>query len=96
MTLHELQSTKREQLLQLAARHGASNVRIFGSVARGDNTSESDVDVLVDIEPRRSLLDQVALKLDFEELLGCPVDVVEARALHPYLVERVLQEAVPL
>ena len=96
MSLDELRRTKREELLRLAARYGASNVRIFGSVARGTNTPQSDLDVLVDFEKHRSLLDQVGLKLDLEELLGCKVDVVEAIALKPHVAKRVLREAVPL
>ncbi len=68
---------KRKEILSTATRHGAFNVRIFGSVARGDSSDASDVDFLVELEPGRSLLDQVALWQDLEELLGCKVDLVE-------------------
>jgi predicted nucleotidyltransferase len=96
MSVHESLQAKREEILRAAARHGASNVRIFGSVARGEAGSESDVDVLVDLEPGRSLLDHAALLLELEELLGCPVDVVTERGLRARFRERVLREAVPL
>lgn len=96
MSVHESLQAKREEILRAAARHGASNVRIFGSVARGEAGPESDVDVLVDLEPGRSLLDHAALLLELEELLGCPVDVVTERGLRARFRERVLREAVPL
>jgi predicted nucleotidyltransferase len=96
MSVHESLQAKREEILRAAARHGASNVRIFGSVARGEAGSESDVDILVDLEPGRSLLDHAALLLELEELLGCPVDVVTERGLRSRFRERVLREAVPL
>ena len=76
-----LLQAKREDILLLAARHGASNVRIFGSVARGDATSESDVDVLVDLQPGRSLFDLGAFLEDLKVLLGRPVDVVTEKGL---------------
>jgi predicted nucleotidyltransferase len=87
---------KRAEILRIATKHGASNVRIFGSVARGEARFDSDVDVLVDLEPGRSLLDHVALQLELEELLGCRVDVVTERGLKPGIRERVLQDAVAL
>jgi uncharacterized protein len=96
MSLRESLQAKREEILSAAARHGASNVRIFGSVARGEAGPESDVDVLVDLEPGRSLLDHAALLLELEELLGCQVDVVTERGLRSRFRERVLREAVPL
>ena len=71
-------------------------MRIFGSVARGDAGPESDVDILVELEPGRGLLDHAALMLDLSDLLGCKVDVVSDRALHWYIRDRVLAEAVPL
>ena len=79
-----------------AAEHGARNIRVFGSVARGEANADSDVDFLVELEPGRSLLDQGALIQDLEELLGCRVDVIEPRALHWYIKDRVLAEAIPL
>jgi len=92
----EFLKNKREEILQLAARYGARNVRIFGSVARGEARPDSDVDVLVDLEPGRSLLDLGGLLMDLQDLLGCRVDVVTERGLRPRIRERVLREAVPL
>lgn len=85
---------KRADILRIARLHGAGRVRVFGSAARGEATPQSDLDLLVEFEPNRSLLDQVALIQDLESLLGCKVDVVEPDALHWYIRERVLQEAV--
>ncbi len=96
MTVQELLSEKREAILELAARHGARNVRVFGSAARGEADSASDVDFLVDMEPGRSLLDMGGLLMGLRELLGCEVDVVSDRGLKPRIRERVLREAVPL
>jgi hypothetical protein len=96
MVTPQLLKTKREDILQVAAQHGASNLRIFGSVARGEPGQESDLDLLVDLEPGRSLLDHVALIQDLEDLLGCKVDVVESQALHWYIRDSVLREAVAL
>ena len=91
----ELQA-KRADILRLADRHGATDVRVFGSVARGEAGSESDVDLLVKMTPERSLLDHVALWQDLEDLLGRKVDVVSEKALHRLIRQQVLQEAVPL
>jgi hypothetical protein len=87
---------QRDAILRIAARYGARNVRVFGSAAREEATDDSDVDILVDLEPNRSLLDQVGLKQELEELLGCTVDVVVEGGISPYLEERILSEAVPL
>jgi len=87
---------KRGEILRIAAKRGARNVRIFGSAARGEADERSDVDVLVDMEPGRSLLDLAGVLVDLEELLGCKVDVVTERGLRERIRERVLQEAVPL
>jgi predicted nucleotidyltransferase len=94
--INDLLGSKREEILQIAARHGAHNVRVFGSVARGEATPESDLDFLVELEPGRSLLDHVALLQDLESLLGRKVDLVEPEALHWYIRDRILQEAIPL
>ena len=80
MRLEDLVKEKREEILDIAARHGASNVRVFGSVARGEAGPESDVDFLVELERGRSLLDRAALILDLETLLGRRVDVATERA----------------
>jgi predicted nucleotidyltransferase len=82
--------------LCLAAKYGIRRVRVFGSVARGDTRADSDLDVLVDFEPGRSLLDQVGFRQDLEELLGHRVDVVSEGGISPYLEAEVLREAVPL
>ena len=86
----------RKKILELAARRGASNIRIFGSAARGEALPASDLDLLVSFEAGRTLLDLIGLKHDLEELIDRPVDVVTDRALSPYLRDRVLAEAVPL
>lgn len=96
MDADEVVKSKREEILKLAAKHGAWNLRIFGSAARGEAGAKSDVDFLVEMEPGRSLLDHVALWQDLEELLGCRVDLVSEKALHWYIRDRVLAEAVPL
>jgi predicted nucleotidyltransferase len=94
--MREVLKAKREEILRIAARHGARNVRLFGSVARGEADAKSDVDVLVDMEPGRSLLDMGGLLMDLQDLLGCRVDVVTERGLRERIRERVLQEAIPL
>jgi uncharacterized protein len=96
MELGQLLQQNRDEILCIAARHGASNVRVFGSVARGDATANSDVDVLVDLEPNRSLFDLGAFLEDLKSLLGCRVDVVTEKGLRARIRERVLQEAVQL
>jgi predicted nucleotidyltransferase len=96
MDLGNLVKQKREEILKIAARHGASNVRIFGSVARGEADDRSDIDILVTFEAGVSLLDHAALMLDLESLLGCKVDVVSEKGLRPRMKETVLQDAQPL
>ena len=87
---------RREEILRVAAQHGASNVRVFGSVVRGESAEGSDVDVLVELDDDRSLLDHIALKQDLEDLLGGEVDVVTEGGLHRLLLDRILAEAVLL
>jgi len=87
---------QRDAILEICARHGARNVRLFGSVARGEADEQSDVDVLVDMDPDRSLLDHAALMLDLQDLLGCRVDVATEKALKPRIRDRVMKEAVPV
>jgi uncharacterized protein len=96
MNFSELLKDKREAILQIAAKHGARNVRVFGSVARGEADEQSDIDFLVDMEPGRSLLDLGGLLMDLQDLLGRNVDVVTERGLKPRIRERVLHEAVAL
>jgi uncharacterized protein len=86
----------RREILDLAARHGARNIRVFGSVARGDDGPDSDVDLLVDVEPGRTLLNVIAFEQDLQELLGRRVDVLTEGGLSPYLRERILGEAASL
>lgn len=83
---------RREEILAVAARHGASNVRIYGSVARGETRPTSDIDVIVDMEAGRSLLDLAALHVELEDLLGFPVEI--GTDVRPRLRERVQAEAV--
>lgn len=96
MRLKELLTEKRDEILSLATKYGAFNVRIFGSVARGDETADSDVDFLVELEPGRNLLDRIALMQDLEDLLGRKVDVATVKGLREYFRDRILNEAVPL
>jgi uncharacterized protein len=95
MAVESLRPYRRE-ILELAARHGARNVRVFGSIARGDRHEESDVDLLVDIDPGRSLLDVIALEQDLQQLLGRRVEVLTEGGLSPYLQQRILAEAASL
>jgi predicted nucleotidyltransferase len=96
MTLQELRTTRRDEILRAAARRGARNVRVFGSVARGENDAASDIDFLVDLEPGRSLFDLSGLLIDLEAMLQTEVDVVTERGLRARIRERVLREAVSL
>lgn len=96
MGIEDLLRERREEILRIAARHGAFNVRIFGSVARGESGADSDVDFLIELERGRSLLDRAALVLDLEKLLGRRVDVANERGLKPRIREQILREAVPL
>jgi len=96
MTINRLIEQKREEIRRIAARHGAMNVRVFGSVARGEARQDSDLDLLVDTGPETSSWFPAGLVLDLEEILGCKVEVVTEKGLNPYLKERVLQEALPL
>ena len=92
----ELLTRNREKIIELAARFGARSVRVFGSHARGDAVSGSDVDLLVDLEDGRTLFDHVGLWQELEELLGCRVDVVVTGGISPYLKDRIVGEAKPL
>jgi hypothetical protein len=87
---------RRNDILAIAAKRGARNVRVFGSVARGDERPDSDVDFLVDLEPGRSLFDLGGLHADLESLLGRPVDLVTAAGLRPRVRGDVLRTATPL
>jgi predicted nucleotidyltransferase len=96
VTLEILQSEMRSAILDLARIHGATNVRIFGSVARREDGPGSDIDFLVDLEPGRNIFDLGALLVDLRDLLHSPVDLVESSCLHPVIRDRVLAEAKPL
>ncbi len=96
MTLEELRSKYRERVLDLARKRGAHNVRVFGSMARGEQRPGSDVDFLVDFEPGRSMLDLTGLWIDLEGALGCKVDVVSSRGLRPRLATEVMRDAIRL
>ena len=96
MTLDARLRVKRDEILRICTKYGARNVRVFGSVARGDADEQSDVDFLVELEPGRTLFDLGGLQYDLEQLLECRVDVVTERGLKPRIRERVLQETVPL
>ena len=93
MGIREIIEDKREAILALAAKHGASNVRVFGSVAKGQADETSDVDFLVDMEPNRSLFDIGGLLMDLQDLLGRKVDVVTEAGLHWYIRDKVIQQA---
>lgn len=87
---------RRSEIESLARAHGASRVRVFGSVARGDATEVSDLDLLVDLDEGRSLFDLGALLMDLRDLLGCEVDIATARGLRPRVAARVLADAIEL
>ena len=86
----------REEIIAVAKDHGAHNIRIFGSFVRGEQKKESDLDLLADIDPDKSLIDQAALIRELEELLHIKVDLVEPDCLHWFIKENIMQEAIPL
>lgn len=95
MTLNDLRK-KREHIQKIAQRHGAGNIRVFGSISRGEEGPDSDIDFLVDFEADRSLFDLIGLKLELEELLGYKVDLVTEGGIHRLISSRIMKEAVPL
>lgn len=95
ITLERLRE-HREEILRLAEQHGVRDIRVFGSVVRGEAGPDSDVDLLVNMELKRSALDHVAFMQDVGDLLGCRVDVVSEAALHWFIRDRVLAEAASL
>ena len=95
LSIQDVVAERRRAILQIAAKHGVRSVRVFGSAGRGEATAQ-DLDLLIDLEPGRSLLDEVAFWQDVEELLGCDVDIVTERGVSPYLRSRILAEARPL
>lgn len=96
MDIYELVQAKREEILHIASRHGVHKIRLFGSVARGEAGANSDIDFLIEAGPERTPWFPGGLIADLEDLLGCRVDIVTEKALHWYIRDRVLQEAVPL
>ncbi len=97
MKLQKLLQIKRDDIINIATKHGAYNVRIFGSVARGEETSTSDIDFLVDYDLEKiSPWFPGGLLADLEDLLGCKVDIVTEKGLHRLIRERILQEAIEL
>ncbi len=95
MKLEELKAY-REDILAMAAQYHAPNIRVFGSVVRGEATDESDVDFLIDVPPEQTLFDLIRLTRSLSELLGCQVDVAQSTVLHPRIRDEVLQNAIPL
>ena len=95
MQLEEL-NHKRNEILRLARKYGASHVRVFGSVVNGSSDKDSDIDILVNLDKERSLLDLGGLLMDLQELLRCKVDIVTEKGLRPRIRKQVLQEARPL
>ena len=96
MTRSRLLYEKRDEILRIAKRYGASNIRVFGSTARGEATTDSDIDFLVDLEPDRSLFDLGGLLYELQELLQMDVDVVTEKGLHWYIRDQVVNEAVEI
>lgn len=96
MAIAAILKDKREDILRITSTHGARNVRVFGSLARGDSAPDSDLDILITLDPDRSLLDIIAVKQDLEDLLQVKVDVVTEAAISPYIREQVLKDAISL
>ncbi len=96
MEINELLGDKREDILRIARRHDALNIRIFGSVVRGEARADSDVGFWVDMGPNRTPFFPGGLLADLEDLLGCKVDIVTEDTLHWYIRDRVLKELVPV
>lgn len=96
MGIAEIIQDKKKQILALGAKHGASNVRVFGSVANGTADQNSDIDFLVDLEQDRSLFDLGGLLMDLQQLFDRNVDVVTENGLHWYIKDRILSEAKPI
>jgi hypothetical protein len=96
VTTTDMLRTRRNGILQLAAQHGAHNVRVFGSVARGEAGPTSDVDLVVEIDHGRSLLDLIEFSQELETFLQRKVDILTDQGLSPYIEERIHAEAVPL
>jgi hypothetical protein len=96
MTRFDSLRAQRDRIMELAGKHGVVNIRVFGSVAKGTDVDASDLDLLVDLEPERNLLDLGGLLVDLEELLQCKVDIVTEAGLHWMIRETIVREAVQL
>jgi len=96
VNLAGLLKEKREEILQIAVKHGARNVRVFGSIVRGMADEKSDIDLLIELDMGRSLLDHAALVIELEDLLGYKVDIAVEKGLRERVRDQVLSEAVPL
>ena len=96
MGFNSLINEKREEIIRIAKAHGATSIRIFGSYSRGEERPGSDIDLIVELEPGRSLLDVIAMKQEIEDIVHKKVDVVTEAALSPYIRDDILQEAVAL
>jgi len=96
MNAEQIIKQKRDDILKIASRYGAKKIRVFGSVVRGEDRPDSDVDFLVDLEEGRSLMDLGGLLMDLQKLLGRNVDVVTEKGLHWYIKDRILHEARPI
>lgn len=96
MTCIDLVKEKRHQIIQIAERYGARNVRVFGSVARGQADERSDIDFLVELQPGRTLFDLGGLQMDLETTMGRPVDVVTEKGIKARIRSAVLAEAIPV
>lgn len=96
VTLEELRRDKKADILRIAERHGCGNIRVFRSVASGESRPNRDVDFLVDLDSGRTIFDLARLLGDLRDLLGVEIDVLESRSIHPYIRDRVLDQAVVL
>jgi len=96
MAIKEFLKTKRTEILRIAEKYGGRNVRVFGSVARGEEGKHSDIDLLVELESGRSLMDHAAMLMELQETLGYHVDVISDRGIKPRIRNIVLREAIPL
>ncbi|TWI66058.1 hypothetical protein LZ24_02908 [Desulfobotulus alkaliphilus] len=96
MDTSHLLKNKREEILRISRQHGAKNIRVFGSVARNQDGPDSDIDILVDLDQGRSLMDLGGMSIELETLLGQKVDIVTEKGLHWYLKEKIIREARPL
>lgn len=96
MSTFNVLQEKKGEILALAAKHGASNVRLFGSVTRGEDHEDGDVDFLVDMQESRSLFDLIGLQQDIEKAIGRKVDILTPNGINRYMKDRILREAAPL